>query len=179
LIGAKQIAFVGGIHGVGKTTTCRAVADQIGVTHLAASELVRAGGGVATSGTKVVSDVPANQVALVAALAAVEHKELILDGHFCVLATDLRIEPVPLNVFAAIDPVALVLVSGQATEIRSRLRDRDGVEYDEEILARFQDAEAAHAVRVATALGRPLLCITADRVSDMSTFVQRALLQTR
>ncbi|HYO95965.1 MAG TPA: ATP-binding protein [Polyangiaceae bacterium] len=175
----KRIIFVGGIHGVGKTTLCRAVAEEMGVTHVSASELVRAGGGVSEPATKVVSQIAANQAALIAALGALDDQVLILDGHFSLLTTESRIEAVPLSTFAAMEPVALVLVSGQTEDVRSRLRDRDGAEYDAELLSEFQDAEAAHAVRVGTALGRPLLCTTPDRICDLLSFAQRALLPNR
>jgi len=37
----EKIAFIGGIHGVGKSTICRQICDEIKLEYLSASELLK------------------------------------------------------------------------------------------------------------------------------------------
>jgi adenylate kinase len=129
----EQIIFAGGIHGVGKSTLCRTIAEHLGLVHLSASELLKWKDlNVNDEENKKVRDIPDMQDRLLKGLAtAVEPAgRYILDGHYCLFNKDGAVTPVPLDTFAGINPVALLLVAGDPVDIAFSLQQRDGRAYD-------------------------------------------------
>lgn len=157
-----DLIFIGGIHGVGKTTYCRALAPRLHLRHVTAGDLIRAGG--ATRVEKTVDDVDLNQARLIAALNAIKaaDESILLDGHFCLLGTTFSIVPIPLEVFAHIAPTRILLMEADANEVDARLRQRGTRGLDLRLINEFATAERAHATAVSLALNVPLRVIGAD-----------------
>lgn len=171
-----RIFFVGGIHGTGKSTLCKAVAAELPAEHLSAGRLARAAGSLEST-TKFVADVAANQRRLLDAISERRTRlgDVILDGHFCVINKSREIERIPVQVFASIDPAALVHVSGDSDVICTRLSDRDGVDYDRGFIETFGQVEATHASEVARSLRRPILNVDGSTpASRVAEFFRRA-----
>ena len=63
----RKILFVGGIHGVGKSTLCDSICERMNVAHHSASELISKFVKVSHSANKRVTDVGKNQDVLIAA----------------------------------------------------------------------------------------------------------------
>lgn len=180
--GHQPLIFVGGIHGVGKTTLSRRVATLLGVEHVTAGDLIRAAaapadilsGGV---GGKAVPDVNANQGRLLRGLrtyragrqaAGTQTLGLLLDGHFCLFNLAEQVTEVPFAVFDALQPVAVLLVEADPRTVARRLVVRDGDAVTVETLRALAASECARALSVATRLHVPLYRATGDKEVESS-----------
>ena len=94
-----KIVFVGGIHGVGKSTVVPQLARRLGIPHLEASDLIRRVSSELVDSVKSVEDLAVNQTRLVEGLhdAAFGHSRLLLNGHYCVLRQGGTIAPIPIS----------------------------------------------------------------------------------
>ncbi|MFD0752007.1 ATP-binding protein [Mucilaginibacter calamicampi] len=151
----EKIIFAGGIHGVGKSTLCRDIAERIGLIHLSASELLKWKDlNTNDEKNKKVTDIPDTQDRLLKGLvAAIEQNgKYILDGHFCLFNKNGDVTPVPFDTFAGINPIALLLVTGDPNHIASMLKERDQRFYAADLLAEMQEQELIHAQMIANQL---------------------------
>lgn len=122
-----MVIFVAGIHGVGKTYLCQALAANTGLRHASASQLIREERSSQSWGAdKLVADIESNQQALTSAVERILQDEavLVLDGHF-VLKTSTGLEKVPLNVFERLELSAIVLIEADVQVVAERLAERD------------------------------------------------------
>ncbi|WP_372795543.1 AAA family ATPase [Pontiella sp.] len=149
--------FVGGIHGVGKTTICQKAFAPLGYCCMTASSLM-ASDGPRPDKNKRVDDVPGNQTALIEQLSVKrqKHNRLLLDGHFTVLNRLSKIEPINISVFQEMNPSGLLLIKGDSKEISVSLSKRDGEKWTISFLKSLQRAEELHARKVAIELNIPL-----------------------
>jgi len=97
---ASHMVFVGGIHGVGKSTICRNVYDLLGYESMTASSLI-AEYGQKTDYNKRIDRVAENQAVLLQALdnAKIKHNRLLLDGRFTLINGQGKIKPIDIEVF--------------------------------------------------------------------------------
>jgi len=156
----SSLMFVGGIHGVGKTTICSKAFEPLGYHCVTASSLISAYG-CRTDTNKRVKNVSSNQVALVEQLALEkqQHCRMLLDGHFTLINSQEDIEPIDCSVFQKMQLNHLILFKGDPAEIARRLEIRDGREWTPEFISAFQDAEERHARHVSDSIGIPLQII--------------------
>lgn len=166
------IVFVGGVHGVGKTTACETAASRSGLEHYSAGDLIRTERGVAAqSNAKAVADVEANQGLLgraVSRLMQDRPRRIVLDGHFALQNTAGAIEVVPTAVFRSLGIDKVVCFRDEPGAIGARLEMRDG---DSDVLtdiAALQDAGLAHAAAVTAELGIDLVVLQAFDVDGLS-----------
>jgi len=166
----QRLIFVGGIHGVGKTTLSRRVAAILGAEHVTAGDLIRAAAtapNAAPTGIsgKSVADVDANQERLLRGLQSYRAERqqsdtqsygLLLDGHFCLLDSTEQVAEIPIGVFDALQPAAVLLVEAVPEVVARRLLDRDGGAPSIETLRAFTAREYARAAAIAKALQIPL-----------------------
>jgi adenylate kinase len=160
---ASHMVFVGGIHGVGKSTICREVFQPAGYQCVTASSLI-AEHGKETDHNKRVDRVKDNQAVLLQALgnAKSKHDRLLLDGHFSLVNGRDEIEPIDVEVFRAMKLDQLILIKGRPEEIAIRLKARDGKVWQKSFLSKFQEEEETHARYVAKTIGVPLRIIRSD-----------------
>lgn len=153
----SSLVFVGGIHGVGKTTICQKTFTPFGYRCVSASSLISAYGR-STDINKRVDDVSGNQLALIEQLSLEKkkHRRLLLDGHFTLMNSRFQIEPIELWVFEKINPTRLILISGNPNETTRRLAARDGRKWNLADVVAFQEAEKRHAMCVSNHVGIPL-----------------------
>lgn len=172
----RKVIFLGGIHGVGKSTFARDLAETLGGETISASQLIREArnGGLTWDSNKRVSAISENQRLLVSAFqrrtwtAAV----IILDGHFTLMNKEGDIERLSEEVFEALDPSLLVVLTDHPELIAARLEQRDDVAHDVAHLERMQDAEMQHA-RI---IGDHLSINTLEApMSDVLPIVQRIM----
>ena len=149
--------FLGGIHGVGKTTLCEQIFAPAGYYCITASMLIKAYG-LDIDRDKRVKDVVDNQTALIEQLKTVKqsHQQLLLDGHYCLINSQNQFESIDVDVFRKMNPSAFILLKGCPKEIAKRLSNRDGKEWDQVFVKRFQVAEDEHARYVSGKLKIPL-----------------------
>ena len=121
----QRIVFVGGIHGAGKTTVSRLLTGLLSASHITAGGLIRETASAAHTvtigvGNKAVPDVDANQALLFAALlyrARIGSGPILLYGHFSLLDPGGTVIGIPLAVYEAIAPVAVLLVEAAAETV--------------------------------------------------------------
>ena len=155
------IIFIGGVHGVGKTTICSRICQEIGAEHLVASDIIKKVAGKnreVTVDGKRVANVAQNQDLLLIGLSdiLVSGKRYLLDGHFTLMSPDNKTRPIPLETFRGIGPKALILLSDEHGAIAIRLLARGGAKFDASLIAEMQEAEISHAKKVAADLNKPL-----------------------
>lgn len=157
----SKMVFVGGVHGVGKSTICRDVFGTLGYECVTASSLISAYG-QETDHDKRVDHVEENQSILLNALdkAKAKNGRLLLDGHYSLINGQGEIKLIDVEVFRAMRPNHLILIKGKPDEIARRLQARDKKLWTESFLSKFQEAEEAHARHVAKDIGVPLRIIS-------------------
>jgi adenylate kinase len=155
----KPLYFMGGAHGVGKSTLASMLADRSGADHVSAGTLIRhASASARPEGDKTVGDVDGNQEILLSALSLWPRREqgLILDGHFCLLGLGDTISPIPLAVFERMTPRGFILVEAAPETVVQRLNARDGKRYDPCLVAELIRRERDHAELMSDRLKVPM-----------------------
>ena len=173
----KNIIFIGGIHGVGKSTVCTEICKEGIITSLSASDLIKWSEMNDDPKNKNVANVQDTQDKLIAGLnniKDVDHNYL-LDGHFCLLGRNDEISQVPLSLFQSISPKFLCLITGDVDEINRNMVKRDGKSYNIELLAKMQDEEIKHATFISDILGVPLIVGTKEDFSDIQNAIYDSL----
>jgi len=168
------VLFLGGIHGVGKSTIAKRLASRLQVEVVSASQLIREArqGGKTWDSEKRVKAIPGNQEMLVRAF---ENREwngpfVLLDGHYTLKNQYGAIEPLSPEVFAALSPVVLIVLTDKPDEIAARLKQRDGTTHDVSALAQMQTEEFSHAQRI----GRKLdVRVIESPISSADSLIQK------
>ncbi|WP_289225764.1 putative phage abortive infection protein [Bacteroides acidifaciens] len=162
----KNIVFVGGVHGVGKSHFSKNIKKQI-----PAIELLSCSGVLhwVDSTQKEVDDVVANQDRLINNLRKIVDidKPYLLDGHFCLTNADGKIESIPIETFKAIDPEFIVLLEEDIEVVCKRLCNRDRKTYDYDFLTQMALFEYNRAFEVAQELGVPIYVIRSSEFEQM------------
>ena len=175
------IVFVGGVHGVGKSTCCQQVAERAGMQWLTASALIKAERQSAiTVRSKAVIDPIGNQELLLRGVRnymRLDQGRALLDGHFTLLNVDGAIVAVDIDVFVRLGLERIIVIRGDAAAIRSRLRERDGQDWSISKISTHQDAEINQAHAVATNLRIPVLLIDAFDANCLEKTVEWILAQ--
>lgn len=159
--------FIGGVHGVGKTTFARRVADNMGIRHYSSSDVIRQSQDLPADSKAIASGcVEPNQSLLVRGLESSGWFDTggLLDGHFVLRTEGGRIAAIPVGTFDEMALDALFVLTRPPDEIVSQMRSRDGRaaqpwQLDAEAMRAMQEAEVEHAKRVARELGLPLSVI--------------------
>ncbi|MBC8438182.1 MAG: AAA family ATPase [Deltaproteobacteria bacterium] len=171
----KKIIFVGGVHGVGKTTLCKKITDELHIKHYSASQLIKKlKNEDVDNKDKRVKNIDSNQDLLIAAIDQYLDKSVlsILDGHFCLLNTKHEINRIPKETFAAISPVAIITLHDSIANIENKIARRDGIHYNVNLLSSFQDEEISYSADVANYLEIPhLLFDVSDKIEGLINFI--------
>lgn len=160
-----KVVFVGGVHGVGKSSMCANAARRVGATHLTASTLIREAKQEAIAAAdKLATDVPGNQELLLKRFferTSADTALILLDGHYTIL--NAKGEPVRLEaaLFAALGVSTFLCIRDDAEAIAARLADRDGHGPSIQDVAIHQQVELDQAARVACQRGADVQVIEA------------------
>lgn len=172
-----MVAFVSGIHGVGKTYLCeKYVASRDDVIHESSSALIRkAKNSVNWSTEKRVIDVNDNQIALTQEVKKITSlgKKLILDGHTVLLGAEGQYVHISPSVFSELGITAIILIESDTETILQRLRDRDATKNIAD-LEKFMSAERMQAKLVADSLSIPLEILVGPTTSEFTTVIDNA-----
>jgi adenylate kinase len=172
---SNSIVFIGGIHGVGKTSISLRLAALLSASHITASDLIRGVVGetrmlIGMSHDKAVANVDANQAALLRGLNSYRERSgsgpILLDGHFSLLKTDGTVTEIPVAVFQMIAPAAVLLVEARDHVISERLMKRDGVSMPISTISNLAERERACAEVVCSTLGIPMWAIRGDSETE-------------
>ena len=173
------VVFVGGVHGVGKSTCCAQVAQLAGCLHVTASEIIRRERSQAIASTgKLVADVDGNQRLLVRGFHALRSEAgstpILLDGHFAMRDSLGDIQSVSIDVFRSLGIDRVVCLVDEPAAIAARISQRDGSAPANRELADLQDAELRHARLVATMLAVPFTLLQGGDVIGLRCHVPPA-----
>lgn len=173
----QEIAFIGGIHGVGKSTICRHICSELKLEYLSASELLKWNDINEDAKNKKVKDIPDTQNRLILGLTNTvqKGKKYLLDGHYCLLNSSNEVVPVPLETFEKINPISLNLILGDISEIKKRLETRDNKPYDYSLLERLQSEELTYAKKLSKKLGITLNLGTQNDYSELLLLLRNTL----
>lgn len=165
----NNIIFIGGIHGVGKSTICQQICNNIDIEHLCASDVIKWGGSTCETADKRVLDIQQTQDRLVAGLREIVMKDkyYLLDGHYCLINTNDTISQVPQKTFKDIRPILLVVVTADISEIKHRLETRDARLYDYKLLEAMQNKELEYAKNLSMILHIPLEIIYQSDIDNL------------
>lgn len=165
----KNIAFIGGIHGVGKSTVCARICEDLNMSYLSASEVLKWKEMNADPKNKLVKSIPNTQDRLVSGLVQIveQNKLYLLDGHYCLLDKENKVVEVPISTFQMINPFSLSIIIGEVSEIKDRLELRDKRLYDYDLLSRLQESEIKHAQETSRVLDVKLHIGTQSSFSEI------------
>lgn len=169
----KKTIIVGGIHGVGKTTLCESLSQELDIEHYTASDLIKKiKADYKDAQDKRVTDINDNQTALVLAIERYVKSDspYFLDGHFCLLSPDYSITRIPDETFRAINPSGIIVFFDDISKIQQRLLGRDENNYDQSLLTLFQDEEIIYSKEIGNELQIPYLSFKTD--SDTSIILK-------
>jgi len=171
----NNIALIGGIHGVGKSTICRHICDEVKVEYFSASELIKWKDINEDVQNKKVNNIAATQDLLIIGLInSIEtNKSYILDGHYCLLNSENKIVNIPLSTFKLINPISLNIILGDIGEIKNRIEKRDNRAYDQELLKEMQENELNYAKYLSKNLGVTLNIGTQNDFSELLTSLHK------
>jgi adenylate kinase len=166
-----NIVFIGGIHGVGKSTICRQICDDVKLEYLSASELLKWNDIRENAQNKKVNNIPFTQERLILGLtnSIQKNKYYLLDGHYCLLDKENEIVNIPLDTFKLINPISLNIILGDITEIKTRLEKRDNILHDHNLLNRMQERELDYARQLSKIFGVTLNIGTLNNFSELLT----------
>lgn len=170
------VVFVGGVHGVGKSTCCAQVAQLAGCVHVTASEIIRRerSQAIASAG-KLVADVDGNQRLLIRGFHTLRVQTgttpVLLDGHFAMRDGLGEIQSASVDVFRSLAIDRVVCLADEPSAIAARIQQRDGTASVVREIAELQDAELRHARLVAVALAVPFTVLQGGDVEALRRYV--------
>lgn len=168
--------FIGGIHGVGKTTLCKVLAEKYKLVSYSASDLIRRYNSNCIGEGKQVRDVVNNQKVLLDAVNKYINKNesALLDGHFTLINKDNSFEFVPIDVFRELKLSAVAVIVDEPIEIINRLKHRDSTNYKVDYIREFQEKEINRAIEVCSTLNIELKIINKnDSQCKLDSFIKK------
>jgi adenylate kinase len=169
--------FVGGIHGVGKTTFCGEILEKLNIKHFSASKIISDMKKENFNNDKKIELIQINQDHLIQGLRNLNlNKEgYLLDGHFCLINKSGEIIKVPDTTFINLMPRAIVVVSDSLENISLRLMKRDGVKYEASFLELFQGLELEYSKKIANRLGIPYITVKPSEKEEIYSFINSVI----
>lgn len=142
----KNIIFVAGIHGVGKTTYCKELSKTLNIQHYSCSNLIRQYKFLSNS-NKFAENIDKNQDFLLQSIDTLlkNDETCILDGHFCLLDEFGTITKIPSSTFEKINPIKIILLTNDINYIYNNLFKRDRTSYSKTLLEEFSNSEIEYA----------------------------------
>lgn len=161
--------FVGGVHGVGKTTYCLELERETGKIKCTASELISKIN-KQWFDDKRTTNIEDNQRILIEEVKGLRQSigEMILDGHLCLINHDGEIVRLPIEVFESLDIDEIIILVDTPTRIKKRLENRDSTIWDIGFINEFQNEEIRYAKVLANKLHLDLRIVTNKTETDES-----------
>ncbi|MBM6550309.1 ATP-binding protein [Marinomonas ostreistagni] len=152
----KKIVFIAGIHGVGKTTFCQKIQEDMAIKHYSCSTLIKENSDYIET-SKTIDKAERNQLILIEALNRIPDEKLLLDGHFCLIDNSNSVLKLDDSVFESLNLSAIAVLTCDINTIHNRLQERDGTTFDIKLLQQLHDAELEMAIRISSKLNIPLI----------------------
>lgn len=159
----KEIIFIAGVHGVGKTTFCDELKCRLLLPSYTASKLIKAFNETLDFPDKKIKEIDTNQDALINSIKHnVEEQKFILDGHFVLYNENGTIQKIPVDTFQNLNPSSIILLTEEPRTIHSRLesRGKNGLSINEITL--LQNNEIIYAKEISKLLCTKLYILEND-----------------
>lgn len=167
-----------GIHGVGKTFLAVPAAQQLGIQHATASQLIREERGMQSwRQDKQVIEVDSNQAALVSAVERIraDGQSLLLDGHFVLRGDKGAHIPIAESVFRDLRIDAVLLLENDIEVVFTQLTGRGDHSWSVAELTSFASDEAIHAANIASVLDLPFHVLRRTNLDGFKNAVETLL----
>ncbi|WP_025844710.1 ATP-binding protein [Paenibacillus ehimensis] len=169
----RKMMFIGGIHGVGKTSLCKDLSNFFNIPHFSASKLISEEKAEVYSRNKLITDINTNQDFLSASLNRLSiNGWFLLDGHFCLLNQESKITRIPFDTFRAISPKTIIVLTDSISSVQERFFQRDNYQFDYRLLQSFQREEVKYAEEVSSELGIPMITVQAGDITTIHRFIE-------
>jgi adenylate kinase len=160
-----MMIFLGGVHGVGKTSMCTGLFESLSLRVISASAVIRAERHVPSQDSRTaVMNVGGNQELLIRGvqrLVMATPGRYLLDGHFALRTVTGEIEDISVEVFESIGVRRLICLIDNPVAIAKRLIARDGQVHDVDAITQLQDAELRSAQFISRKLALKLNIVQA------------------
>lgn len=155
----KGIIFVSGVYGVGKSTLCEKLSNELNIPSFSAGDLISEINGEIYGKNKVVTDKDGNQRILI---EAINHKltqfsSFFLAGHFCIFDKNCNVELLPNFVYKDIPIKIMLLLEADRQKILSNINKRDNKSYPTESVDKLIRTEKLQAENISSELNIPLI----------------------
>ncbi|AZJ36442.1 AAA family ATPase [Tenacibaculum singaporense] len=169
----NRIIFVSGIHGVGKGTICKNLAQKFNFNHLTASEVLK-WDEISDLNNKKVKNISSTQDRLINNLKRIiePNQKYLLDGHFVLLNSKNVPTKIEEGTFEGINPVSIILITCETKVILKRLKNRDNSNYDLSILKKMQEMEIEHATYISNKLKIPLIEVKNNNTKSLFRYLE-------
>ncbi len=146
----KEVYFVAGSYGVGKSTLCKKVSRSASIPEYSASELISGSVGENYGPNKVVEDKHKNQYALINAVKTILRTEskIILSGHFCIFDKRRNVDILPEFVYKHLSINKIILLEAEPETVCSNLKLRDGKDYSVNSILALKECERHRAQHI-------------------------------
>mgnify|MGYP000321386080 CR=1 FL=1 len=155
----KNVVFVSGNYGSGKSTLCRNYSLKTKWKHITASSLITKTVGERYEESKSVKDISLNQDKLISEISALPPGDYLLDGHTVILNSNKQPECISVDVFSKIGIQAIILVRTDEDKILQRIRERESFNYSVKEVKLINDLEYKMAKEISEGLDIPLKII--------------------
>jgi Archaeal adenylate kinase len=171
------VIFVGGIHGVGKSSFCEEIKKNMSINVISAGNLIAEYKRIEFSSNKLVDEINENQYILIKALSNInlENKDYLLVGHFCLQDINKNIQKIDVEVFRKMDTRAIILLTESPSIIVKRRKIRDSIVETCEWVEYFQEMEKQHCEKVATIINVPYIVIDNADINRGVEFIHSVL----
>ena len=173
-----NIAFIGGIHGVGKSSICKLNCIELNIEYLSASKVIKWGEINSDIKDKKVDNIIMTQDLLMVGLSKylIDKKYYLLDGHYCLLNSKNEISDVPFDTFRKMNLISLNIILGEISEIKMHLELRDGKIYDYNLLEKMQYQELLYARKLSKSFGINLNIGSQNEYSEIIDSVSKSII---
>jgi len=166
-----NIIFIGGVHGVGKTTFCSKLIERISknLRHISASEIIKKYKNSTKEFVyKKVNNISNNQELLIEGLKKErENTDILLDGHFVLLDKEGNTQRIDLNTYKNIQIKSILLLVDEPENIKKRLNQRTlNNAFTIDLLKAMQSEEIDWAKEVANQLYLPIKIINLNQCKE-------------
>ncbi|NLP35938.1 MAG: AAA family ATPase [Clostridiales bacterium] len=173
----NNIIFIGGVHGVGKSTLCKKISTELSIKHFSSSELISMVDSSKVRTDKKANDIKGNQNLLLEAkkLFLNEDRIYLLDGHFCLIDDKYLIKKIPMNLYESLGIRGIIILTDDDGMILKRINYRDGYNsmYSLEFIRDFQQKEISYGKLIADKIKVPLRIINlSNDEEDVVTIIR-------
>lgn len=161
----RNIVFLGGVHGVGKTSFCGILNSRYkNLKYLSASQILN----WSDPTIKVVENVDNNQEVLLQKLQKVVSYDYcyLLDGHFCLYNKDMLLQDIDIHVFEQLNPAFIILLERNVDMIHEQLMKRDKKTFSRDQIIQMMDRERSNAEKISKQFDIPLFVIENNELSE-------------